>query len=86
MEAVPLDLGKQTEPDSRSGGLANRICTAGDDEVINGSKDHIGSVPRPDSVTIFAATGADATPRRPRERPTSSAAPCSAKGESAVVR
>jgi acyl-CoA dehydrogenase len=61
-----------TEPDAGSDvmGMKTNARRDGDDWILNGSKHFISGPCMPDFAIVFAATGADDTPRGPRKRVT----------------
>ncbi|CUH46965.1 acyl-CoA dehydrogenase family protein [Ruegeria atlantica] len=61
-----------TEPDAGSDvmGMKTNARRDGDDWILNGSKHFISGPCMPDFAIVFAATGADETPRGPRKRVT----------------
>ncbi|AAV95943.1 acyl-CoA dehydrogenase family protein [Ruegeria pomeroyi DSS-3] len=61
-----------TEPDAGSDamGMKSNARRDGDDWILNGSKHFISGPCMPDFAIVFAATGADDTPRGPRKRVT----------------
>jgi len=61
-----------TEPEAGSDamGMKTNARSDGDDWILNGSKHFISGPCMPDFAIVFAATGADDTPRGPRKRVT----------------
>ncbi|MEM7073561.1 MAG: acyl-CoA dehydrogenase family protein [Pseudomonadota bacterium] len=61
-----------TEPEAGSDamGMKSNATRDGDDWILNGSKHFISGPCMPDFAIVFAATGADDTPRGPRKRVT----------------